>query len=51
MSEVNNAPVWYPPSFPEQGRLPSAASLTGKNSHQQDSPIKHVSPDSLIYGK
>lgn len=37
MSEVNNAPVWYPPHFPEQGRLPSVASLTGKNCHQQDS--------------
>lgn len=37
MSEVNSAPVWYPPSFPEQGRLPSVASLTGKNCHQQDS--------------
>lgn len=37
MSEVNTAPVWYPPSFPEQGRLPSVASLTGKNCHQQDS--------------
>ena len=37
MSEMNNAPVWYPPSFPEQGRLPSVASLTRKNCHQQDS--------------
>ncbi|MGG8270379.1 T6SS phospholipase effector Tle1-like catalytic domain-containing protein [Klebsiella sp. 141161] len=37
MSEVNSAPVWYPPSFPEQGRLPSVASLTGKNCHQQNS--------------
>jgi hypothetical protein len=37
MSEVNNAPVWYPPSFPEQGRLPSVTSLTGKNCHRQDS--------------
>ncbi len=30
MSEMNNALVWYPPSFPEQGRLPSVASLTRK---------------------
>jgi len=37
MSEVNNAPLWYPPSFPEQGRLPSVASLTRKNCRQQDS--------------
>ncbi|CAK6500272.1 hypothetical protein PANPA_00197 (plasmid) [Pantoea sp. Nvir] len=35
MSEMNNALVWYPPSFPEQGRLPSVASLTRKNCHQQ----------------
>ena len=37
MSEVNHAAVWYPPSFPERGRLPSVASLTGKNCLQQDS--------------
>ena len=37
MSEVKHAAVWYPPSFPERGRLPSVASLTGKNCLQQDS--------------
>ncbi len=37
MSEVNNAPVWYPPSFPERGRLPSVDSLTRKNCNQRDS--------------
>lgn len=37
MSEVNPDRVWYPPLFPELGRLPSHATLVGQNCQQQDS--------------
>jgi hypothetical protein len=29
--------AWYPPQFPKQGRLPTQATLVGKNCHQQES--------------
>ena len=37
MSEVTTDLVWYPPEFPAQGRLPSQATLVGKNCRQQES--------------
>ena len=40
MSEVNNAPVWYSPFFPERGRLFTVSCLTGKNDHPQDSQLR-----------
>lgn len=35
MSTINTELVWYPPAFPEQGRLPTQASLVGQNCRQQ----------------
>ncbi|POD99256.1 T6SS phospholipase effector Tle1-like catalytic domain-containing protein [Pectobacterium odoriferum] len=37
MSKMNPDLAWYPPEFPQQGRLPTQASLVGKNCKQQDS--------------
>jgi hypothetical protein len=37
MSEINSASVWYPPPFPDLGRLPTHAALVGQNSRQQNS--------------
>jgi hypothetical protein len=37
MSEVKHAPVWYPPQFPLQGRLPTRAAQVHQNQHRQNS--------------
>ncbi|KJZ42945.1 DUF2235 domain-containing protein [Pseudomonas fluorescens] len=37
MSEVKHAPVWYPPQFPLQGRLPTRAAQVHQNLHRQNS--------------
>lgn len=37
MSEVKPDLTWYPPQFPEKGRLPSHAAITGQNCKKQDS--------------
>ena len=40
MSEITSeakALAWYPAQFPKQGRLPTQATLVGKNCHQQES--------------
>jgi hypothetical protein len=37
MSEIITDLAWYPPQFPEQGRLPSQAALVGENCRKQDS--------------
>ena len=36
MSEVKHAPLWYPPQFPLQGRLPSRAAQVQQNSQRQN---------------
>ena len=36
MSEINHASVYYPPSFPELGRLPRHAQQVHRNLRQQD---------------
>ncbi|VVP32553.1 hypothetical protein PS838_04422 [Pseudomonas fluorescens] len=35
MSEVKHAPVWYPPQFPLQGRLPNRAAQVQQNIQRQ----------------
>lgn len=35
MSEVKHSPVWYPPQFPSQGRLPSGADQVQDNIERQ----------------
>lgn len=35
MSEVKHAPLWYPPQFPVQGRLPSRAAQVQQNIQRQ----------------
>lgn len=35
MSELKYPPVWYPPAFPVQGRLPSRAQQVYQNIHRQ----------------
>ena len=35
MSEVKHAPVWYPPQFPLQGRLPNRAAQVHQNIQRQ----------------
>lgn len=35
MSTVKHAPLWYPPQFPLQGRLPSRAAQVQQNSQRQ----------------
>ena len=37
MSEVKHVPVWYPPQFPLQGRLPTRAAQVFQNQHRQNS--------------
>ncbi|WP_049615438.1 T6SS phospholipase effector Tle1-like catalytic domain-containing protein, partial [Yersinia pekkanenii] len=37
MHEITTDLAWYPPQFPEQGRLPVHAALVGQNCRQQDS--------------
>ncbi|UDQ79066.1 DUF2235 domain-containing protein [Erwinia rhapontici] len=37
MSEIITDLAWYPPQFPDQGRLPSQAALVGANCRKQDS--------------
>ncbi|WP_368763171.1 DUF2235 domain-containing protein [Klebsiella michiganensis] len=37
MSTMKPDAVWYPPLFPENGRLPTQAALVGQNCKQQDS--------------
>lgn len=37
MSSVTHAPVWYPPAFPEQGRLPTTPAQVHENDWRQDS--------------
>ena len=37
MPEIITAPAWYPPQFPEQGRLPSQAALVGEKCRKQES--------------
>ena len=37
MPEIITDLSWYPPQFPEQGRLPSQATLVGANCRKQDS--------------
>ncbi|EPG3958707.1 DUF2235 domain-containing protein [Klebsiella oxytoca] len=37
MSTMKPDVVWYPPLFPENGRLPTQAALVGQNCKQQDS--------------
>ncbi|KYP82225.1 hypothetical protein WB66_24475 [bacteria symbiont BFo1 of Frankliniella occidentalis] len=37
MSEIITDLAWYPPQFPEQGRLPSQTALVGENCRKQDS--------------
>jgi len=37
MSEIITDLAWFPPVFPAQGRLPTQATLAGKNCAQQDS--------------
>lgn len=37
MSEITLSRVWYPPEFPEQGRLPSDADLISQNYAKQES--------------
>ena len=44
MSEVTTDLVWYPPEFPAQGRLPSQATLVGKNCRQQESRERAYRP-------
>ncbi|AEN62785.1 Protein of unknown function DUF2235 [Enterobacter soli] len=42
MSKLNPASAWYPPEFPEIGRLPTEKSVIGKNCKQHDSlDIQH----------
>jgi hypothetical protein len=35
MSEIKHAPVWYPPQFPLQGRLPNRAAQVHRNIQRQ----------------
>ncbi len=37
MSEIKTSLAWYPPQFPDEGRLPDSATLTGQNCRKQDS--------------
>jgi hypothetical protein len=46
MSEMNHAPLWYPPQFPEQGRLPTAPHHVQQNISQH-SQLESDYQDSL----
>ena len=37
MSEIITDLAWYPPQFPDKGRLPSLAAMVGDNCRKQDS--------------
>ena len=37
MSKIITDLAWYPPQFPDKGRLPSLAAMVGDNCRKQDS--------------